>query len=202
MNGKAAKIVGMLTIKQALRLMATGCAWLLCAQLCMSAASAATQDDDFLAAREAFRVGDALRFERYAKSLGDYPLEPYVAYWRLRMHLEQATPDEVQALLARVKDGPVSNSLRTDWLKLLANRQQWDLFDAEFAQFVGDDAELLCLSLQNRARSGNLEALEKARSLWFSGRDQPETCTPLFDTLAERKMLSENDVWARIRLAL
>ena len=32
---------------------------------------------------------------------------------------------------------------------------------------------------------GNLEALEKARTLWFSGRDQPESCTPLFDALVE-----------------
>jgi len=170
--------------------------------LCVTTAPAATPDDDFLAAREAFRVGDVVRFERAAKSLNDHPLEPYIAYWRLRMRLEQATPEEVQALPTRSKDGPAANSLRTDWLKLLANRQQWEQFDAEFAQYVGDDAELSCLALQNRARSGNLEALEKARALWFSGRDQPETCSVLFDVLAERKMLSEADVWARIRLAL
>lgn len=202
MAGKAAKIVVMTTFKRALRLLTAGCLSLLCAQLCVNAVLAATPDDAFLAAREAFRSGDVLRFERAAKSLGEYPLEPYLAYWRLRMRLEQASADEVQALLARVKDGPVSNSLRTDWLKLLANRQQWDMFDAEYAQYVGDDVELLCLSLQDRARSGNLEALEKARTLWFSGRDQPENCTPLFDVLAERKMLPEADVWTRIRLAL
>ena len=198
MSGKAAKIAAMLNLKPALRLMATACAGL----LCLNAALAATLDDDFLAAREAFRAGDAQRFERHAKTLGEHPLEPYVAYWRLRMRLERASADEVQALLARVKDGPVSNSLRTDWLKLLAGRQQWEMFEAEYAQFVGDDVELLCLSLQARARSGSLEALEKARTLWFSGRDQPESCTPVFDVLAERKMLAENDVWARIRLAL
>ncbi len=192
----------MTTFKRALRLLTAGCLSLLCAQLCVNAARAATPDDDFLAAREAFRAGDVIRFERAAKSLGEYPLEPYLAYWRLRMRLEQASADEVQALLARVTDGPVANSLRTDWLKLLANRQQWEMFDAEYAQYVGDDVELLCLSLQNRARSGNLETLEKARALWFSGRDQPETCTPVFDVLAERKMLPEADVWMRIRLAL
>ena len=192
----------MTKLKLTLRRITAGSAWLLCANLCLSSAFAATQDDDFLAAREAFRVADVVRFERAAKSLADYPLEPYIAYWRLRMRLEQATPEDVQALLTRIKDGPVSNSLRADWLKLLANRQQWEMFDAEFAQIFGDDLELLCLSLQNRARSGNLEALEKARTLWFSGRDQPETCTPVFDALAERKMLAETDVWARIRLAL
>jgi soluble lytic murein transglycosylase len=199
---KAAKIARMFNPVQALRLTAAGCAVLLCTLLPLTAAVAASQDDDFLAAREAFRSGDAPRLERLAKSLGEHPLEPYVAYWRLRLRLEQATAEEVQALLARVKDGPVSNSLRADWLKLLANRQQWEAFDAEYVQFVGEDTELLCLALQARARSGNLEALDRARSLWFSGRDHPESCRPLFDVLAERRMLAEADVWARIRLAL
>ncbi len=176
---------------------------LLAAALCCACGvSAAGQDDDFLAAREAFRVGDALRFERYAKSLGGYALEPYIAYWRLRLRLEQAAPEEVQALLARVKDSPVSNSLRTDWLKLLANRQQWDAFDAEYAQYVGEDVEILCYSLQSRFRDGNLEVLEKARTIWFSGRDLPESCTPLFDALVQSRRLTEADIWARLRLAL
>jgi soluble lytic murein transglycosylase len=192
----------MLTLNNIMRKALLAAAWLLCAQLGVNTASAATPDDDFVAAREAFRAGDAPRLERYARSLGEHPLEPYVAYWRLRLRLEQATTEEIQTLLARVKDGPVSNSLRADWLRLLANRQQWELFESEFAQFVGDDGDLLCLSLQSRARSGNLEALEKVRGLWFSGRDQPDSCTPLFNVLAERKLLAENDVWARIRLAL
>ncbi len=176
---------------------------LLCALLaCACTAGAATRDDDFLAAREAFRVGDAVKLARYAKSLNDHPLEPYVAYWQLRLRLEVAAPAEVQAMLERVKDGPVANSLRTDWLKLLANKQQWDMFDAEYPQLVGDDAELLCYSLQSRLRAGGAEALSYARTLWFSGRDQPESCNPLFEALVQRKQLTEDDVWARIRLAL
>ena len=77
-----------------------------------------------------------------------------------------------------------SNSLRTDWLKQLAVKQQWDLFDAEYPQLEGNDTELLCYSLQSRLRAGGAEALNYARTLWFSGRDQPESCTPLFDALA------------------
>ena len=123
----------MLNVKRAARALCAAGFGLVSA-LCAMTAPAATPDDDFLAAREAFRVGDVVRFERAAKSLSDYPLEPYIAYWRLRMRLEQATPEEVQALLARIKDGPAANSLRTDWLKLLANRQQWEQFDAEYAQ--------------------------------------------------------------------
>ena len=143
-----------------------------------------------------------VKLERQAKLLSGYVLEPYLAYWRLRLRLDEATPGEVQALLERIKDSPVSNSLRVDWLRLLAQKQQWDLFDAEYPQAAADDVELLCYSLQSRLRGGGAEALSYARTLWFSGRDQPESCTQLFNALAERRQLTDEDVWARIRLAL
>ena len=174
----------------------------LCALLACAGMARAAQDDDFLAAREAFRVGDVVKFERSAKSLSGYPLEPYIAYWRLRLRLEQATPEEVQALLERTKDAPVAVSLRADWLRLLATRQQWEQFDADYTQAPGEDVELLCYTLQSRWRAGKEEALSYARRLWFSGRDRPDSCTPMFDALAERSQLGPDDVWARIRLAL
>ena len=164
-------------------------------------AHAATQDEDFLAAREAFRAGDAVRLERYVKPLNGYALEPYITYWRFRLRLDEATPADVRAMLARL-DGPVVNSLRTDWLKQLALKQQWELFDAEYPLLEGADPELLCYSLQSRLRRGGAEALSYARTLWFTGRDQPESCTPLFDAMAANSQLSAEDVWARVRLAL
>jgi len=95
-----------------------------CALLAGAGSAYGAQDDDFLAAREAFRAGDAVKLERYAKSLSGYPLEPYVTYWRFRMRLDEAAPADVRAMLERLQDGPVVNSLRTDWLKQLANKQQ------------------------------------------------------------------------------
>ena len=174
----------------------------LLALLLSACAHAATQDDDFLAAREAFRVGDAVKFERAAKSLGGYALEPYVDYWRLKLRLEKAGADEVQALLARLRDGPLADRLLADWLKVLGMKQQWELFDAEYPQLVNDDTELGCFALQSRLRTDADAALRAARSLWFSGREQPESCNALFETLAEREQLTVDDVWARIRLAL
>ncbi len=183
------------SFRSGLLLVCALCAWI-------SPACSAGQDEDFLTARDAFRAGDAVKFERAAKSLADYPLEPYIAYWRLRMRLEQATPEEVQAMLERSKDSPVAASLRADWMRLLAVRQQWDAFDAEYLLSPGEDVELLCYALQSRLRGASEDALNNARRLWLSGRDQPDSCTPLFATLAERQLLSADDVWARIRLAL
>ena len=175
---------------------------LLAALLLSAVAHAASQDDDFLAAREAFRVGDAVRFERAAKSLGGYVLEPYVDYWRMKLRLENAGADEVRALLVLLRDGPAADRLRADWLRMLGTKQQWELFDAEYPQLVNKDAELACFALQSRLRVDAEAALRAARALWFSGREQPESCNALFGTLAERGNLTVNDVWARIRLAL
>ncbi|MBI4191280.1 MAG: lytic transglycosylase domain-containing protein [Betaproteobacteria bacterium] len=165
-------------------------------------AQAASQDDNFLAAREAFRVGNAVKLERYAKSLHGYVLEPYVAYWQLKLRLENAGAEEVQALLARFKGEPVSDRLRADWLKVLGMKQQWDLFDAEYPQLVNGDAELGCFALQSKLPTDADAALRAARAFWFSGREQPDSCNALFDILAEREQLTIDDVWSRIRLAL
>jgi soluble lytic murein transglycosylase len=51
-------------------------------------AAAAANEDDFLAARDAFRAGDARKLDLYARRINNYVLEPYVAYWQLRMRLE------------------------------------------------------------------------------------------------------------------
>ncbi|MBI1989305.1 MAG: lytic transglycosylase domain-containing protein, partial [Betaproteobacteria bacterium] len=174
----------------------------LAALLLAACAHAASQDDNFLAAREAFRVGDAVKFERAAKSLGGYVLEPYVDYWRMKLRLENADADEVRALLVLLRDGPVAARLRADWLKVLGMKQQWELFDTEYPQLVNENAELACYALQSRLRIDAQAALGAARAFWFSGREQPESCNALFETLAERGHLTVDDVWARIRLAL
>ena len=165
-------------------------------------ASAASQDDEFLAARDAFRMGDAAKLERHARQLKGSVLEPYVAYWQLRMRLDTAEPGEVRAFINANQDSAVSERLRIDWLKLLGSRQQWDLFDSEFPRLARDDIETTCYSLQSKTRTAESEALTAARALWFVGRESPESCTPLFTALIARKQLREDDIWMRIRLAL
>jgi soluble lytic murein transglycosylase len=163
---------------------------------------AAGQDEDFLAAREAFRVGDGRKLDRYAQRLKGYALEPYVTYWQLRMRLEDADPAELRAFMRDHRDSPLSERLRNEWLKLLGRKQQWDLFDAEFPQLTRDDIELTCYALQSKLRNAETEALAAARALWFAGRESPESCTPLFTTLVARQQLTADDVWMRVRLAL
>ncbi|MBI2296167.1 MAG: lytic transglycosylase domain-containing protein [Betaproteobacteria bacterium] len=167
-----------------------------------SLAHGASQDDDFLAAREAFRVGGASKLEGYAKRLNGHLLEPYLTYWQLSLRLERAAADEVRAFLVAHRDSPLSESLRADWLKVLGKNERWELFEQELPLLLGDDIEVTCYALQSRARLNASEALREARPLWFVTRELPESCTPLFHALAASGQLSPDDVWTRIRLAL
>lgn len=165
--------------------------------------AAADQDDDFLAARDAFRAGNSVRFEQLAARLKNSPLEPYIAYYRLRMQLETADAAAVAAFLARTDDTPVVDRLRSEWLKLLGKRQQWDAFEAEYPRLQNTDTELECYRMQVQARTQESESLQAAKRLWLSTGDAlPDSCMPLFGVAFARGAISDADIWLRARLGL
>jgi len=165
--------------------------------------AAYTTDEDFIAAREAFRVGDAVQFERRAARLVDSPLEPYIAYYRLRMHLETDDAATIRAFLARTDETPVIDRLRGEWLKSLGKKQQWDDFDAEYPSLLNGDAELSCYALQSRLRAQKTAVLGEVRQLWLTDRSEPPaSCASLFDIALVDGTISEADVWQRVRMAL
>lgn len=169
----------------------------------VGAARGQSTDLDFVAARDAFRAGDAARLERLVPALKGHLLEAYVDYWRLRLTLDDADPEAVHAFLARHADMPLAERLRGEWLKSLGKRQAWDLFAADYPAHGAEDAELACYAAQLRlARSGDGPPdLSDARRFWFSGREQPESCQPVFAALLAQGGLSAADVWTRFRLA-
>jgi len=162
----------------------------------------ADQGEDFLAARDAYVVGNIIRLDEYAKRLQGYILEPYVDYWQLRARLEAATPDTVQAFMLRYNDTLLADRLRSEWLKVLARKQNWDLFNAEFPLLLNESAELTCYALQGRQHNNDETALLEARALWFSAQVQPDSCYPLFEVMFKHNVLEPEDVWQRLRLAL
>ncbi|HEX9180432.1 MAG TPA: lytic transglycosylase domain-containing protein, partial [Burkholderiales bacterium] len=159
-------------------------------------------DEDFLAARDAYRLGNAARLEKLAPRLRGYPLEPYVTYYQLRLRLEDAQPGEIRRFLDRYSDTLIADNLRVEWLRNLGKQEQWDLFSAELPKAIQVDAEINCYALKARLRAGDQDALREARASWFTGRDLPEACAPLADALVVEGVVSAEDVWARIRLAL
>ena len=161
-----------------------------------------TSDADFLAAHGAFRAGDSARLERFAQRLKKTPLEVYVSYYQLRLDLENADAGAVKKFLSRPEDTPMIDRLRGEWLKLLGKKQQWDLFDAEYPRLLNEDTELSCYALQSRLRNQEQAALGEARTLWFNGKSRPDSCGPLFEAALSAGIISEQDIWQRLRLAL
>ena len=87
----------------------------------------ASPDADFMAARDNFQKGRFDRFEQVAARVPqDYPLQPYLAYWRLKA--DNATPDELLAFIARYPDTPLSGRLHADLAGLYALAENWPEF--------------------------------------------------------------------------
>jgi soluble lytic murein transglycosylase len=170
--------------------------------LFIPAVSLANQDEDFLAAREAFRSGDASKLERIAARMKNSPLEPYLSYYQLRMHWDEKDSTPIKQFLSRPEDTPVIDQFRVEWLKYLGLRQRWSEFAEEFPRALNVDAELNCFALQWRQLSDEESALRDARGKWFNAAGQPESCSTLFEAAIDKGVINEQDIWTRMRLAL
>lgn len=163
---------------------------------------AAGQEDDFIAAREAFQADKADQLAVYAKRLQNYVLAPYVDYYQLRLRLKHAEVTVIRAFLSLYRGSYIADRLRGEWLHQLGKNRQWDLFAEEYPLLVNNNNALYCYSLQQRMDANDKDALIEARLLWFTGDSMPDSCTPLFNALVASGLISEEDIWARIRMAL
>jgi len=174
---------------------------LLAALVWPGAAALAQSDADFLAAKAAFERADRGRLHALAPKLSDHVLAPYVAYWQLKLSLDEATHDSVRAYVSIYPGAPFAERLRGDWLKMLAKRGDWNGFAREYSPAPGEDTELACYGIQYRRQRDGASELGAARALWFTGQATPEACEPLFAELQSRGDLTVADRRARLRLA-
>jgi len=163
--------------------------------------TASAGDLEFLSARDAFQRGQPERVAALAGQLQGHPLQPYVEMWMLRTRLPALPADEVRQFLDGHPGELVANRLRADWLRTLGRQQQWAAFDQEWPALIEPDVELQCYQLQSLARR-DPRALGAHRDRWFAGRELPESCSPVFETMLASGVLKDADIWARGRLAL
>jgi len=168
----------------------------------ISNAAFASQDDDFLAARDAFRVGDAAKLATFSQRLKHNPLEIYTAYYQLRMALATSDPSVIRAFLALPEDTPLIDKMRAEWLSLLGKQQQWEMFDSEYPRLLAADDELTCFALQSRLRKQDMDVLKDVRDLWFNPKELPDSCAVLFEAAIGAGVITQQDIWQRLRLAL
>ena len=168
----------------------------------VTAAWAAPGDEVVMRAQEAYAARKLVDLERAARDVSaDHVLAPYVEYWRLM--LASRTDDaRIADFLARYPGSRLAEALRADWLKSLGARQAWPAYLAEYVRLVKPDMTLRCYAYRAEWAQGNRSHEREAISMWFTGRDMPSPCTPLFTQLIDAGLIGEADVWRRIRLAL
>ncbi len=163
----------------------------------------ASDDDTFLALRDAARRSDGKKIEELAARLDNYVIPSYVDYYRLksRMRKASATVPEIQAYLERYDGSAIADRLRNDWLLELGRVRDWSQFDQQYPRFVlDDDLQLKCYALMSRASKGQAAA-EDARALLVAPKDYGEACVALIATLAAARQFGPDDLWAQVRLA-
>mgnify|MGYP006277036223 CR=1 FL=1 len=158
-------------------------------------------DADFLAAKAAFERADRAKLAILAPRLTGHPLQPYVAYWQLRLGLDSAIRDDVLGYASRWPDTPLADRLRGEWLKVLGRRGDWDTFALDYPAVTEPDTEISCYGIQLQRRREGDPALAAAKPLWFTGQATPDACDPLFTALIRSNDLTVTDRLARFRLA-
>ncbi|MHB1060377.1 MAG: transglycosylase SLT domain-containing protein [Thiobacillus sp.] len=163
---------------------------------------AAPGDAAVLQAQQAFAARKLADLERAARNVpDDHVLSPYVEYWRLA--LTSGVGDaRIADFLARYPGSRVAEALRADWLKSLGTREAWPAYLAEYPRLAKPDAAHQCYAYRAEWARGDRSRQREAVAMWFTGRDLPSACAPLFAQLIEAGLISEEDVWRRLRLAL
>lgn len=131
-----------------------------------------------------------------------YLLAGYARYWQLLLTLNDAQDSHFEAFLKQYPDLPFSDKISAEWLKQLAKRQQWDKFFAVFQGYSKEDIGVQCAALLGRNALDDRLALIQGREIWHELYDWPSGCQMLFDEMQKEQILSQEDLWKKLRNSL
>ena len=178
---------------------------LLCAAVAgaqTNSARAPSADDAILAAHAAFRAGDPLKLARHSAGLENHLLAPYLEYWRIKLRLDDTGSGDVRAFLAREPASYLAERLRSEWLKELGRRGDWQTFELERAPLPVEDAEIRCYGLAARIAKGDTSSLDELAQFWLEPKPLAEGCAAVAEQAIRSGKYTVGDVWQRVRLLL
>lgn len=173
--------------------------------MCFAGSAQAISDRAlFEQARKSYAVKNEIALAEDVRQLKEqeYLLAPYADYWLMLLTLEQADHADVLNFLVQYADMPFADRLRGEWLKKLGKQQDWPLFFGHYADFKRDDVAVKCYALYGHTQLGDADVTADTRNLWLTTTDLPSSCNQLFDAMQKIGGLSDDDIWARLRLAL
>ena len=160
-------------------------------------------DDAILEINAAFKKGDRKRIAALLPQVANHPLEPWAAYWDIKLGLEAATPPQIQEFFAKYAGSYQEDRLRNDWLLLLGQRRDWTNYTATFLNYrMGDDKEARCYALATEYHLAGVDVSAQLKPLWYALRDADDGCTYTAARLFEKRKLTDADIWRKARLAM
>jgi soluble lytic murein transglycosylase len=165
---------------------------------------AAPGDAEFLQARAAYDKKNAIALSEFVLQLQnqEYILAPYADYWLMLLNLEDADNQTVLDFLNTYSEYPFADRLRGEYLKKLAKNQDWENFSGEISNYQLEDSAVACYAAESSAILGDDSVLQDAKSLWMQPKEQASNCASLYDRMQAAGALTEEEIWARFRLAL
>ncbi len=160
-------------------------------------------DEVILDMNQAFKKNDKGQLTRLLPRAKGHTLEPWAAYWELRVRLDQASDSEIQQFLSQYAGTYAEDRLRNDWLLQLGRQREWPTFAQEYPRFrMNDDREVRCYALANEPLLSKPETPAELKRLWYAFRDTEDGCTYTADKLHDLKRIDSLDVWRKARLAM
>jgi soluble lytic murein transglycosylase len=160
-------------------------------------------DEVILEMSQAFKKNDKAQLSRLLPKAKGHTLEPWAAYWELRVRLDQASDSEIQQFLSQYAGTYAEDRLRNDWLLQLGRQRDWADFAKEYPLFrMNDDREVRCYALSTDAFLSKPETAAELKRLWYAFRDTEDGCTYTAEKLHDLKKIDSLDLWRKARLAM
>jgi len=160
-------------------------------------------DEVILEMGQAFKKNDKAQLSRLLPKAKGHTLEPWAAYWELRVRLDQASNSEIQQFLSQYAGTYAEDRLRNDWLLQLGRQRDWADFAKEYPLFrMNDDREVRCYALSTDAFLSKPETAAELKRLWYAFRDTEDGCTYTAEKLHDLKKIDSLDLWRKARLAM
>jgi soluble lytic murein transglycosylase len=160
-------------------------------------------DEVILEMNQAFKKNDKAQLSRLLPKAKGHALEPWAAYWEMRVRLDQASTTEIQDFLNTYAGTYAEDRLRNDWLLQLGRQREWTTVAQEYPRFrMNDDREVRCYALGTEALLHKPETPNELKKLWYALKDADDGCTTVAEKLYDAKKLDNLDVWRKARLAM
>jgi soluble lytic murein transglycosylase len=157
----------------------------------------------FKEAYNALSNKDLKSFERLSAQLSNYPIAHYLRYFYLRAYLKEENAQTIQAFLDQHQGSPTVPPLRRAWLRQLVKKRDWETFITAYTP--QKNTLLRCHYLKVHLHTvGKLndELVAEAKDLWRVGKSQPTICDPAFNYLYKHDLITHQDRWQRLSLAM